>query len=112
MCKAFGASGLITGKNPDAEEILAVVKAAEPYGQIVLSTCNGHLFQGQIALAEALAKTGKPLTVVALRNPYDIPLLPDCACKIAAYDYTVPAFRALEEVFRGGEMTGTCPVQL
>lgn len=112
MCKAFGASGLITGKDPNAEEILAVVKAAEPYGQIVLSTCNGHLFQGQIALAEALAKTGKPLTVVALRNPYDIPLLPDCACKIAAYDYTVPAFRALEEVFRGGEMTGTCPVQL
>lgn len=112
MKAAFGAPGLVTSKNPDVEEIAAVVKQAEGWEQIVFSTCNGHLFQGQIALAEALAKTGKPLTVVALRNPYDIPLLPECACKIAAFDYTTPALAALEEVFRGGEMTGILPVRL
>ena len=112
MAKAFGATGLITSKDPDAEEIQKVAAQAAAYDQIVLSTCNGHLFKGQIALAEALAATGKPLTVVALRNPYDISMLPDCACKIAAYDYTTPAFRALEEIFRGGEMTGVAPVAL
>lgn len=112
MKKAFQADGVITAKDPDAQEIAAVAAQAEKYDQIILNTCNGHLFRGQIALAEALAKTGKPLTVVALRNPYDIPLLPQCQCKIAAYDYSTPALMGLEDVFRGREMTGKLPVTL
>lgn len=112
MAKAFSAPWAITSKDPNEEEIRRTAEQASQYDSIVLSTCNGHLFQGQIALAEALARTGKPLTVVALRNPYDIPLLPDCQCKIAAYDYTTPCFQALEEVFRGGAMTGRSPVKL
>lgn len=112
MQAAFGAPGVVTSKAPDAEEIGKVAAMAAEYDQIVFNTCNAHLFREQIALAEALAKTGKPLTVVALRNPYDIPMLPECQCKIAAYDYALPTFIALEEVFRGGEMTGVCPVKL
>ena len=112
MTAAFGAKGLVTSKDPEEAEIRAAVEAASGADLIILSTCNGHLFRGQIALAEALAAAGKKLTVVALRNPYDIPALPDCACKIAAYEYSMPALRALEEVFRGGEMTGVCPVAL
>ena len=112
MKKAFQADGVITAKDPDAQEIAAVAAQAEKYDQIILNTCNGHLFRGQIALAEALAKTGKPLTVEALRNPYDIPLLPQCQCKIAAYDYSTPALMGLEDVFRGREMTGKLPVTL
>ncbi len=112
MVKAFGSTGTVTPKDPTAEEIQAVVAQAEGFDRIILNTCNGHLFRGQIALAEALAQTGKELTVVALRNPYDIPLLPDCACKIAAYDYSTPALMGLEDVFRGGEMTGVLPVKL
>ena len=112
MKKAFRADGVITSKNPDEQEIAAVAAQAANYDRIILNTCNGHLFRGQIALAEALAKTGKPLTVAALRNPYDIPLLPQCQCKIAAYDYSTPALMGLEDVFRGGEMTGKLPVAL
>ncbi len=112
MKEAFSASGLVTPKDPTAEEIAAIAAEAGKHEKIVFSTCNGHLFQGQIALAKALAKTGKPMMAVALRNPYDIPMLPVCACKIAAYDYTIPCFQALEAVFRGKAMTGTCPVKL
>jgi beta-N-acetylhexosaminidase len=112
MTAVFGGKAVVTSKDPEEDEIRAVAEAAAGYEKIVLGTCNAHLFRGQLALAKALAETGKPLTAVALRNPYDIPLLPDCACKIAAYDYSVPCFRALEEVFRGGEMTGKLPVQL
>lgn len=112
MMKAFDAPGQITSKNPEEAEILAVVERAKEFDQIVLNTCNGHLFRGQIALAEALAKTGKPMTVVALRNPYDIPLLPENACRIAAYDYSIPVLQGLEEIFRGGAMTGVSPVAL
>jgi len=88
------------------------VEAAASYDRIVLATSKAHLLRGQLRLAHALAGTGKELVTVALRNPYDIPLLPDCACKIAAYDYSAPCFRALEEVFRGGAVTGTLPVKL
>ena len=112
MTAAFGAKGLVTSKDPEEAEIQSAVEAVGQADRIILSTCNGHLFRGQIALAEALAATGKELTVVALRNPYDIPALPHCACKIAAYEYSVPTLRGLEQVFRGGEMTGVCPVAL
>ena len=111
MAAVFGGGAVVTSKDPEAEEIRTVAEEAAGYDRIVLGTCNGHLFRGQLALAEALAATGKELTVVARRNPYDIPLLPDCACKIAADDYCVHCFRALEEVFRGGQMTGKLPVK-
>ena len=112
MTAAFGARGLVTSKDPDETEIRAAVEAIGDADRIILNTCNGHLFRGQIALAEALAATGKELTVAALRNPYDIPLLPECAGKLAAYDYSTSAFQALEEIFRGGKPTGVCPVAL
>lgn len=112
MAAAFGGKAVVITRNPDEAEIRTVVEASAGYEKIVLGTINAHLFRGQLALAEALADTGKELSIVALRNPYDIPLLPDCACKIAAYDYSTPCFKALEDVFRGGAMTGKLPVKL
>ena len=111
LAAAFRGRAFVISRNPDDEEIRSAVEAAAGCDRIVLGTINAHLCRGQLTLAEALAATGKKLTVVALRNPYDIPALPDCACKIAAYDYCVPAFRALEEVFRGGEINGKLPVK-
>ena len=112
MATAFGAKAFEISRNPDPEEIRAVLEAATGHDRIVLGTISAHLYPGQMKLAEALAATGKELTVVALRNPYDIPVLPECACKIAAYDYSVPCFKALEQAFRGGAVTGVLPVKL
>jgi len=112
MVRAFGGGAVEISRDPGAEEIRAVVEKSAPYGRIVLGTINAHLYPGQLKLARALADTGKELVAVALRNPYDIPLLPDCACKIAAYDYSAPCFQALEAVFRGGAVTGRLPVKL
>lgn len=112
MAAAFGGTALVTAKDPDEEDIARAVAQAKNAEKIVLTTCNAHLFRGQLALARALAETGKPMMIVALRNPYDIPLLPDCACKIATYDYSLDAFRGLEAVFGGSAMEGVCPVKL
>ena len=112
MANAFGAEGFVTGKDPDEEEIRAALRQAENCEKIILGTCNGHLFRGQLALAEALAAAGKLMAVAALRNPYDLSRLPETVWKLAAYDYAVPAFRALEDIFRGGKATGVCPVKL
>ena len=112
MAAAFGGGAMVTAKDPGEAEIRAVAEAAARYDRIVLGTSNAHLFPGQLALAKALAETGKELVAVALRNPYDLPALPECSCKIAAFDYSQPCFQALEEVFRGGAAVGTLPVKL
>ena len=112
MAEAFNGRSFVITRDPEEAEIRAALEAAAPFEKIVLGTINAHLLPGQLKLAEALAATGKELAVVALRNPYDLPLMPDCACKIAAYDYSTPCFRALKDVFRGGRITGVLPVKL
>lgn len=112
MARAFGAKGLVTPKNPDADDIQQTLRQAEHCGKIVLGTCNGHLFRGQLALARALADTGKPMAVAALRNPYDLSELPDRIWRLASYDYGEPALHALADVLRGGRAEGVCPVKL
>ena len=112
MAEAFGGAARIIGNDPQEEEIRSVAEEAGQYKRIVYATCNAHLLPGQLKLAKALADTGRELTVVALRNPYDIPLMPECACKMVVYDYSTPCFRALEDVFRGGTVTGVLPVKL
>ncbi len=112
LAASFGGKAMVISKNPGETEIRAALEAAAGYERIVLGTSNAHLLAGQLRLAQALAATGKELTVVALRNPYDLTLLPEGICKIAAYDYSLPCFKALEDVFRGGAMTGVLPVKL
>ena len=103
---------MVTPKEPGKEDICAAVEQAELCGKIVLGTCNGHLFQGQLKLAEALTALNKPMAVVALRNPYDLSNIPENVWKLASYDYEEPALQALTEIFRGGQVRGICPVEL
>ncbi len=112
MAKAFGAKCMVTPKEPGKEDICAAVEQAELCGKIVLGTCNGHLFQGQLKLAEALTALNKPMAVVALRNPYDLSNIHENVWKLASYDYEEPALQALTEIFRGGQVRGICPVEL
>lgn len=112
MAGLFGGKCLVTQKDPTPEEIQQAVRQAERCEKIVLGTCNAHLFRGQLALAQALAAIGKPMAVAALRNPYDLPELPGNLWKLACYDYSEPALKALGDVFRGGKAEGICPVTL
>ncbi len=95
MAEAFGGQFLITEDEPDAAEIAAAVKAAAESSCIVLGTCNAHLKEGQRALMKALGELGKPMAVVALRNPYDLLSLPAGAAGITAWEYTERALEAL-----------------
>lgn len=112
MQQRIGGAAFVTEKDPQAEQIQKTVSEAEKWDRIVFATCNAHLFRGQLELAEALAGLGKPMMIVATRNPYDLPLLPQCQCLISAFDYTADSFDALIEVFRGGKMNGKIPVKL
>lgn len=112
LARVFGGGSLITSKDPDSLEIERAAEQALSMDKIILGTCNGHLFRGQLALAQRLAKLGKPMAVVALRNPYDLQQLPEGLWKLACYDYSEPSLKAVAEVLRGGPAEGAAPVKL
>lgn len=101
MASALGGCALETSDNPDAGEIERAVREAGKGSCIVLGTCNAHLRPGQTALMRALGEMGRPMIVVALRNPYDLLYLPEGAAGIAVWEYTTRSLEALIPFLRG-----------
>ena len=112
MGARFGAKFAVCSKDPDEKEIAELVKCADGAENIIFSSCNAHLFRGQLSLAAALAEKGVPMTVAALRNPYDLPLMPENAALLAAFDYSRDSLAALADVFSGGDCCGVMPAAL
>ena len=112
MGARFGAAFAVCSKDPDKTEIASLAERARGAENIIFSSCNAHLFRGQLALAAALSETGVPMTVAALRNPYDLPLMPKNAALLAAFDYSRDSLAALADVFSGGECCGVMPAVL
>ena len=61
MGARFGAKFAVCSKDPDEKEIAELVKCADGAENIIFSSCNAHLFRGQLALAAALAEMGVPI---------------------------------------------------
>ncbi len=78
-----------------------------------MSTCNAHIYEGQLKLARALAAAGHDMTVAALRNPYDLAQLPRSVhpCRGMGLQQRT-SLAALAEVFSGGICGGVMPVRL
>ena len=112
MANAFGAEGFVTEKDPDEEEIRAALRQAENCEK----THPGHLQRpfvpGTARFGGSPGGDGKAHGSGCIAQPVDLSQIPETVWKLAAYDYAVPAFRALEDIFRGGKATGVCPVKL
>lgn len=101
MAANIGGSKLTTSDNPGKDEISRAVCMAENSTCIVLGTLNAYLKSGQISLMKALGELKKPMIVVALRNPYDLQLLPEGAAGIAAWEYSLRSLHALIPFIQG-----------
>ena len=112
MAKALGGDGFTTPIDPSEDEIYEWVRRAESYTSIVIGTYNGHLHSQQLELTKALAEhSGKPVIVVALRNPYDLFPLPETIYTLAAYEYTARSTAAVADVLLGRHAaTGRLPI--
>lgn len=95
MQASFGGDKLINSIDPTDEEINTILEKAKGHTSVILGTYNGHIKKGQIKLAKALATLDIPLTVVALRNPYDLKDLPDNVYSIALYEYSKESIESL-----------------
>ncbi len=108
---AGAGEALVTPKDPSASEIAEIVKQAARHSSIVLGMYNGHILKGQLRLADALAHTGLPMIVVALRNPYDLAGLSAHVAALAAWEYSRPVFEALWPVIAGKKQAeGRLPI--
>lgn len=86
---------------------------AEEVGQIVVGTYNAQFHAGQIELVELLLGLGKPLVVVALRNPYDLLAMPGVQAYVAAYESRPLALESAAQALLGLiAFQGKLPVSL
>jgi len=60
-----------------------------------------HNGPGQMNLVKALVATGKPVVVIAARDPYDIAYFPEASTYLATYSYTNEALRSVGKVLFG-----------
>lgn len=113
MAAELGGTCADMQRNPAPEEIAQLVEQAKQHGSVVIGTFNAVVNPGQLELIRALAGSGIPTAVVALRTPYDLRDLPDVVWSIAAYEYSPESIRAAAKVLRGElQPTGKLPVQL
>ncbi len=112
LASLLGAASLVMSENPDENEIQTVLSEAREFSSVVVGTYNGHEYQGQIDLANALAKEHQVLAV-ALRNPYDLAYLDATIRSIAAYAYNREVIKAIARLLKGEIVAkGTLPVKL
>jgi beta-N-acetylhexosaminidase len=69
-------------------------------------TNNAHGSAAQQRLVKALAATGRPLVVVAVRNAYDIAYFTEVTTYLATFSYTPPAMESLARVLLGERPPG------
>lgn len=98
---------------PEELKIQKLVDKAKDKNAIIFCSYNAHLTPEQIDFAKALALLGKPLIVVALRNPYDYNALPEATSFLCTYSYRPLSLKALAAVLTArAEALGTIPVKV
>jgi len=107
------ATVLETGISPSQERIDAAVAAAASQDLVLVSTNRAWANPAQQTLVKALLATGKPVVVVAMRDPYDIAYFPDVSAYVATYSYTRVSLLALARVlFNEVAPRGRLPVMI
>ena len=108
-----GVETLETGSAPNEATIAQAVAAAADDDVIVVSTSRAWTFPGQQDLVDAMVETGKPVIVLATRDPYDIAYFPDVSAYLALYGSRPISIEASVRVIFGEiDATGRLPVSI
>jgi beta-N-acetylhexosaminidase len=124
LAGAFDAQGATstvrqTGTSPTDAQVADAVAAAQASDAVVVSTMKAWDTKvtdkrgGQQKLVKALLATGKPVVVVATRDPYDIAYFTDAPTYLATYSYSPVAIDAVARVITGQVApSGKLPVSI
>lgn len=101
MGEYFNSSYELIDIDPSEEQINAALQKAAAYKHIVIGLFNAREHKGQLALVRRLIAAGGKVTAIALGRPYDLSLIEGEFCGIAAFEYTVDAFKSLIPILSG-----------
>jgi beta-N-acetylhexosaminidase len=108
-----------TGTSPTDAQIAGAVSAANGSDAVVVTTMKAwdtsvtDKRAGQQKLVKALLATGKPVVVVATRDPYDIAYFTQAPTYLATYSYSPVAIDAVARVITGEvSPSGKLPVDI
>jgi len=102
-----------TGSAPSAATIADAVNRAQASDVVVVATSNASGSASQRDLVTALLGTGKPVVLVATRNPYDIASLTQAPTYLATYSWSKPSIQAVARVLLGDVgPAGRLPVRI
>jgi beta-N-acetylhexosaminidase len=102
-----------TGTAPNAATVATAVSEASASDVVVVATANASGSSAQRNLVDGLLGTGKPVVIVATRNPYDIAALTQATTYIASYSWTAPSMQAVARVLLGEvNSVGKLPVRI
>jgi beta-N-acetylhexosaminidase len=90
-----------TGTAPTAAQRAAATTAAAANDLTVVLTNKAWSSPAQQQLVSDLEATGKPVVVVAVRDPYDVAYVPDTLAFLATYSATAVSMEAVAKVLTG-----------
>ncbi|MCC8251567.1 glycoside hydrolase family 3 protein [Saccharothrix luteola] len=106
-------SALVTGANPNQATIDRAVAGSTAADLTIVATNKAWTDVGQQNLVKALLATGKPVVVIAVRDPYDIAYFPEAQTYLATYSYTAVSVESAVRVLYGERApTGKLPVTI
>ena len=114
LTKWQGPKRLFLSVDPSPEEIEQAVAEARQAKAVALLVTDARRRNGQSRLAQALAGlSATPLVLVAAQSPYDLPLLPQAAVRLATYGEAPASLQALGlSLFSPFRFTGRLPAVL
>jgi beta-N-acetylhexosaminidase len=118
LAERIGARGLATtvlntGTAPTDAQIATAVEQANASAQVVVATNKASANVRQQTLVKQLLATGKPVIVVAVRDPYDIAYFTDAPTYLATYSTTAISMESLTRVLFGEvPPSGRLPVSI
>lgn len=95
-----------TGIAPSDASIAGAVERARKSDLVVVATNRAWNSAGQQKLVKELLATGKPIVVVAVRDPYDIAYVTDAPTYVATYSTTAISMESLARVLFGEVQPG------
>jgi beta-N-acetylhexosaminidase len=107
------ATAFNTGTAPNDATIASAVAQAQASDQVVVATNKAWTSAGQQKLVKQLVATGKPVVVVAVRDPYDIAYFTEAPTYLATYSTTAISMESLARVLFGEvQPAGLLPVDV
>ncbi len=98
---------------PSDQQIEEAVSMARSKDVLIVGTYSSSLYPQQKKLVQELQALGKPMVVIALRNPYDLVDFPEVDAYLATYGFrTVSLQAAVETVFGVNSPRGRLPVTI